>query len=126
MRTLCNTQNLLLAATLITLSARTPQPQTKAQAPVLSEAYVDETAARVMAEYQIPGMAIAVVKDGNVVHMKGYGEREFGTGQAVTPTTLFKIASVSKNFTTAALARLVDEGKIAWDDPVKKHIPEFK
>lgn len=126
MRTLCSTQNLLLAATLITLSACTPQPQTNAQAPVLSEAYVDETAARVMAEYHIPGMAIAVVKDGNVVHMKGYGEREFGTGQAVTPTTLFKIASVSKNFTTTALARLVDEGKIAWDDPVKKHIPEFK
>lgn len=126
MRTFCSPQKLLLAATFLTLNACSPQPTLAPPAQILSEAYVDETAARVMAEYQIPGMAIAIVQDGNVIHMKGYGEREFGSGEAVTPTTLFKIASVTKNFTTAALARLVDDGKIAWDDPVKKHMPEFK
>lgn len=126
MHSFTSTSTLILATTFFVLSGCAPEPQPESNTSVLSEAYVDQAAEHIMAEYQIPGMAVAVVQDGNVVHMKGYGEREFGTGLSVTPTTLFKIASVSKNFTTAALARLVDEGKIAWDDPVRKHMPEFK
>lgn len=113
---------LALSAALVCSSA----DATSRTAITMNEAYIDQTAARVMRDYQVPGMAIAVVENNETVFIKGYGEREFGTAQAVTPQTLFKIASVTKNFTTAALARLVDAGHIHWDDPVKKHLPDFK
>ncbi len=87
---------------------------------------IDEYAGRVLKEFDVPGMAVAVVKDGKVILAKGYGVREIGKPEPVTPDTLFGIASNSKAFTTAALAMLVDEGKIAWDDPVIKHLPMFQ
>lgn len=87
---------------------------------------IDEYAARVLKEFDVPGMAVAVVKDGKVILAKGYGVREIGKPEPVTADTLFGIASNSKAFTTAALAMLVDEGKIAWDDPVIKHLPTFQ
>lgn len=72
------------------------------------------------------GMAIAVVKDDKVVSAKGYGIRELGKPDKVDPDTVFAIASNSKAFTTAALAILVDEKKIAWDDKVSKYLPDFE
>ena len=71
------------------------------------------------------GVAIAVVKDGKVVHLKGYGVRSINSGEKVDEHTLFAIASNSKAFTTTALAMLVEEGKITWQDKVVDHIPEF-
>ena len=81
---------------------------------------------RVMKTFDVPGIAIAIVKDGNVVATRGFGVRKLGQPAPVDGKTLFEIASNSKAFTAAALAMLVDEGKLAWDDPVTKHLPDFQ
>jgi len=74
----------------------------------------------------LAGIAVAVVKDGKVIHSKGYGIASLKGNEKVDENTLFAIASNSKAFTTAALAILVDEGKLKWQDKVVDHIPEFK
>jgi CubicO group peptidase (beta-lactamase class C family) len=71
-------------------------------------------------------MAIAVVKDGQVLLARGYGVRRTGDTTRVDANTLFQIASNTKAFTTALLAQLVDSGRIAWDDPVTKYLPWFQ
>jgi CubicO group peptidase (beta-lactamase class C family) len=73
-----------------------------------------------------PGLALAIVEDGKPVHVKGYGGRAKGSAAPVGPATLFEIGSTSKAFTAAALAILVDEGKLKWDDRVVDHMPEFQ
>lgn len=77
-------------------------------------------------DWEVPGMAVAIVKDGEIIFSKGYGTRNVETGEPVDPNTLFAIASNSKSFTTAALAMLVDEGKINWNDKVREYLPWFK
>ena len=77
-------------------------------------------------DWKIPGMAVGIVKDGEVVYAKGFGEKLLGSGEAIDANTIFSISSVSKNMTAAALAILVDEGKIDWDDKITKHIPWFQ
>lgn len=77
-------------------------------------------------DWKIPGMAVGIVKDGEVVFAKGFGEKLLGSGEAVDANTIFSIASVSKNMTAAALGILVDEGKIGWDDQITQHIPWFQ
>ncbi len=87
---------------------------------------LDADVARVRREFDVPGLAIAVVKDGKVLVARGFGVRALGRPAAVDAQTLFEVASNSKAFTAAALAMLVDEGKLAWDDPVTKHLPGFQ
>jgi CubicO group peptidase (beta-lactamase class C family) len=87
---------------------------------------IDALAQKSLEQFHVAGLAIAVVKDGKVIHSKGYGVKSMVTKQPVDPRTNFQIASNSKAFTAAALAILIDEGKISWKDKVKKHIPEFK
>lgn len=77
-------------------------------------------------EWEIPGMAIGIVKNGEVIYAKGFGEKQLGSGEKVDANTVFSIASVSKNMTAAALGILVDEGKINWDDKITQHIPWFQ
>ena len=89
-------------------------------------AEIDTYAQKVMADWKQPGMAIAIVKDDKVVFAKGYGTRELGKVAPVDADTVFAIASNSKAFTTAALAMLVDEKKIAWNDKVSKYLPDFQ
>ncbi len=81
---------------------------------------------RALKAFDVPGMAIAVVKDGKVVVAQGFGVRKLGEPTPVDGKTLFEVASNSKAFTAATLAMLVDEGKIAWNDPVTKHLPGFQ
>ncbi|KQQ47709.1 serine hydrolase [Duganella sp. Leaf126] len=76
--------------------------------------------------FDVPGIAIAIVKDGKVVTTRGYGVRKLGDPAPVDGKTLFEVASNSKGFTAAALAMLVDEGKLKWDDPVSMHLPGFQ
>src|SRR5690606_22585531 len=64
----------------------------------------------------VPGMAIAIVEDGEIVHAKGYGVRALGTGEPVDADTIFPTGSTGKAVTAAALAILVDDGKLGWDD----------
>ena len=95
-----------------------------AQEPAAAVDFADN-ARRAMEAYDATGMTAAVMVDGKVVFETALGTVEEGSGQPVTRDTLFPIASISKAFTTTALAILVDRGQIAWDDPVRKHIPEF-
>lgn len=79
-----------------------------------------------MTEWQVPGCAISIVKDGQVLWTAGLGQKNTTTKQFVTPQTLFPIASCSKSFTAAAMAILVDEGKVDWNKPVKYYLPDFE
>ena len=92
----------------------------------LSSAQIDTLAERARRAFDVPGIAVAVIKDGKVIHSKGYGVRSLNTKEKVDENTLFGIASNSKAFTAAALGILIDEGKLKWDDKVRDHIPEFK
>ena len=87
---------------------------------------IDAYAAKAGQEWKVPGFAVAIVKDDKVVFVKGYGVRELGKPEPVDKDTLFAVASNTKAFTSAALATLVDEGKLRWDDPVTKYLPGFQ
>ena len=91
-----------------------------------SKRSIEATIERTMQEFQVPGMAVSVVYDGELYYAGGHGFLETGTESKVDDQTLFQIASVSKAFTAATLAILVDDGKLAWDDPVIDYLPEFR
>ncbi|MBB6130964.1 serine hydrolase [Mucilaginibacter lappiensis] len=99
-------------------------PSVFAQVP--SEIQIDSIAQRGMRLFQVPGLAVGIIKDGKLIYSKGFGVRSLRTQLPVTSKTLFGIASNTKAFTAAALGLLVDEGKLQWDDKVIKYIPEFK
>ena len=106
----------LLAATRVSAPAqRPPSP------PPDLDAYVT----RALREFQVPGAAVAIVKDGRVVLARGYGIRRVGDTATVDARTRFGIASNTKAFTATALALLVEEGKLAWDAPVVRYLPWF-
>lgn len=86
---------------------------------------LDADVARALQQFRVPGASICIVKDGQVVLAKGFGVRKLGDPAPVDADTLFQVASNTKAFTTAALAILVDEKKLAWDDKVTKHLPSF-
>jgi CubicO group peptidase (beta-lactamase class C family) len=92
----------------------------------ISSAEVDKLALDAIKKFNVAGIAIAIVKDGKVIHKKGYGVRSADTKLPVDEHTNFQIASNSKAFTTAALSILIDEGKLNWKDKVKTYLPEFK
>ena len=79
----------------------------------------------VVARYHLPGIALGVIDHGKVVYTATRGETVAGSGRKIDADTLFKIASNSKAMTTALLGRLVDQGKLRWDDPVTKYLPDF-
>ncbi|QRM89940.1 serine hydrolase [Lacinutrix sp. WUR7] len=91
----------------------------------VSSKQIDSIVNYAMTKFNVAGTAIAVVKDGKIIHNKGYGVKSIATKEPVNEHTQFAIASNSKAFTTAGLAILVEEGKINWEDKVKDHIPEF-
>ena len=77
-------------------------------------------------QWDVPGLAITVVKDNKVIFKKGYGVRELGRPEAVDTQTLFACASTTKAMTVTLLGILVDEGKLSWNDPVSKYLPELQ
>ncbi|HZS08205.1 MAG TPA: serine hydrolase [Blastocatellia bacterium] len=110
-----------LALLLITLSAA--RISAAQEAPLQG---FDDYVNKARAEWAVPGLAVAVVKDDKVVFARGYGVRKLGDPAPVNERTIFAIGSATKAFTAAALAMLVDEGKIRWDDPVTKHLKGFQ
>ena len=79
-----------------------------------------------MPTYNVPGAALALVKDGNIVLTKGYGYRDLEINAPVTTETLFNIGSISKSFTALGIAQLVDQHQVDLDTPVLRYIPEFR
>jgi CubicO group peptidase (beta-lactamase class C family) len=114
-----------IALVLTALSPAAEQVRTQTPASVLPPGF-DALVARAMKTFEVPGMAIAVVKDGQVVLAKGYGVRRLGEPTPVDARTLFGIASNTKAFTATALGLLVEEGKIEWDGPVVRYLPWFQ
>jgi CubicO group peptidase (beta-lactamase class C family) len=86
----------------------------------------DEVVIDAMKKFEVPGMAIAVVKNKEVIYAKGFGMRDVEKQLSVTADTLFAIGSSSKAFTTFVLGTLVDEGRIEWDKPARNYIQWFK
>ncbi len=87
---------------------------------------LDRYVTSVMEFTQVPGVAIAVVKDDEAVLAQGYGFLEVDKDAAVDENTLFAIASVTKSFTATALGILVDEGKLSWDQPLSRYLPQLR
>jgi CubicO group peptidase (beta-lactamase class C family) len=87
---------------------------------------LDDYVTKAMADWEVPGLAIAIVKDDSVVLAKGFGVRKLGETPPVDAGTLFAIGSTSKAFTAAALAILVDEGKLNWDDAATEYLPSLE
>lgn len=104
----------------------TAVPAPEAVAPAAALAGLDEFVAGAMKDWKVPGVAVAVVKDGQVILSKGYGTRDADKQLPVTPKTLFAIGSITKSFTVTALGMLADDGKLDWDKPVREYLPEFR
>jgi CubicO group peptidase (beta-lactamase class C family) len=110
------------------IHAKTPQT-TKKKKPVAEKIdlkNLDAMCQKALSDFNVPGMAVGIVKDGQVILSKGFGVKNTQSQARVDEQTQFAIASNSKSFTAAALAILVDQGKLSWDDPVKKHLPYFE
>lgn len=102
--------------------AEEPSAPTSATAAQIYDPIVEDSYAR----FHLPGLAVGVIEDGKIVYTKTMGERVAGSGEKIDADTLFKIGSNSKAMTTALLGRLVDQGKLRWDDPVTKYLPDFR
>lgn len=110
----------LLAALPAAVSAGVAEPR-----PV-DTAAVDRAFDATVERYHLPGLAVGIVEDGEVVYTRTAGELAAGSGERIDADTLFKIASNTKAMTTGLLARLVDAGKLDWTDPVTKYLPDFR
>lgn len=86
----------------------------------------DSILEELLQKWNVTGMSVALVKDGEVLCAKGYGLRNRETGAPMTERTVMPIGSVTKTFTALALGMLVDEGKLDWDKPVREYIPWLK
>lgn len=122
----------LCAAVLLAVSPLVSQSQpgkpaaAKAISPTAPLGDFDAYVAQTMKEWKVPGVAIAVVKDGKVLLSRGYGLRDTQKNLPVTTRTMFPIASITKSFTVATLATLSTEGKLDWDKPVRDSLPDFR
>jgi len=114
----------LLAILLASDVGHAAAAQAAGQKPTLGD--FDAYVAEIMKDWKVPGLAVAVVEDGKVVLLKGYGYRDVEKKLPVTTRTLFGIGSISKSFTVTSMGMLVDEGKLDWDKPVRNYLPAFK
>ena len=114
-----------LAALLLAPSAICAQAADESEVEAEAEAIAREVD-QAVGRYHLPGIAVGVVRDGQVIARITRGETEIGTGEKIDSESVFKIASNSKAMTAALLARLVDQGKLNWDDPVTRHLPDFR
>jgi CubicO group peptidase (beta-lactamase class C family) len=120
----CPAAALLVALCLTGQAAAKPEVTPAKVAAAIEQ--LEAAAVKAQKRSGVPGLAIAVVHNDRVVYLKGFGVRQAGTAQAVTPGTVFPLASVAKPLATTALAALVGEKVISWDDPVVKRLPGFR
>ncbi len=122
----------VLVALLTALSTLPPALQAQARAaarpapPSPDLAAFDAYVAKGVSDWEIPGLAISIVKGDSVIFAKGYGVRRLGSAEPVDAHTLFAIGSTTKAMTAASLGMLVDEGKVAWDEPVVTYLPKLQ
>lgn len=114
-------KNTFLLFLALLLSASLP-----AQPLPFSKTEFEKLVMQVMKEYEVPGISIALVKDGNVILTKGFGKRKLGMSAPVDEHTVFGIASNTKAFTATAMALLAEEGKLSWNDRVIDYLPWFR
>jgi CubicO group peptidase (beta-lactamase class C family) len=86
---------------------------------------MDRFIAKAMKDFDIPGTSVAIIQAGKVVYRKSFGVKKFGGKEAVTPNTLFMIGSTTKPLTTLMLAKMIEKGKLTWDTPIVKVLPQF-
>jgi CubicO group peptidase (beta-lactamase class C family) len=113
----------LLSALVVTLVCVVPLRAPASDDPL---AGLDAAIESAREQWHAPGLAVAIVKDDKVVYLRGFGTKHLGRNDPVDPHTLFTLASTTKAFTAMALGLLVDDGKLLWDDPVVKYLPEFR
>lgn len=114
---------LVLVVAIAAIAALPARADSRAVAPALDTAAIDQTLTKLMAEQNIPGVSIAIVHKGELRYAKGYGKANIEHDIAATPDTVFAIASVSKPLIALGVAKLVEQGKLAWNDPIQKHLP---
>lgn len=112
-----------LAVLVVTLVVCLP---VSAQFVTVNAKNLDTVVLGTMKAWQVPGLALAIVHNDRIVYINGYGVKDIAKPDPVTPETLFQIASTSKAFTSTAIAMLVDEGKVNWDDSVRQHVDYFR
>src|SRR5262249_35921956 len=105
--------------------ATEPIDKSKHSSPTEQAAALDALMRRALEAWEVPGASLVIVQDGKVTYLRGYGVRELGRQDAVTAETVFATGAGTKAFTATGAAMLVDEGKMAWDDPVRKHVEFF-
>ena len=120
-----NTRRAIAAILLPALASFATAPALKAQQSAAPPPDFDAYVSKVLATFQVPGVAVAIVKDGKVVLAKGFGIKRLGDPAPVDAFTRFGIASNTKAFTATALAMLVERGKVEWDAPVTRYLPDF-
>ncbi|WP_411894094.1 serine hydrolase [Winogradskyella sp. A2] len=92
----------------------------------LKNSELDQLISETLTTFEVPGISVGIIKDGEIVYAKGHGVRSLTNKKNMDDNTLVGVASNSKGFTCFALAMMIDEGKLNWDDPVRKYIPEFQ
>ncbi len=92
----------------------------------IKEKELDKLIKETLTTFDVPGISVGILKDGELVYAKGHGVRSLTNKKDMNDNTLVGVASNSKGFTCFALAMMVDAGKLNWDDKVRKHIPEFQ
>jgi CubicO group peptidase (beta-lactamase class C family) len=122
------TLGLLAALTFGTAACTAHPPGSGGAQPTQSsmERSIDAAFEDVYSRYRLPGLALGVVRNNELIYTRTAGETIAGSGQRVDNSTIFKIASNSKAMTTGVLARLVDDGKLRWEDPVTRYLPQFR
>ncbi|GLR19972.1 serine hydrolase [Portibacter lacus] len=111
---------LILTSTLVVLASVSSKAQQGQYKEI--ENYIEEA----RKSWEIPGLAVALIKDGEVVYKNGFGVKELNKPGRVDENTVFSVASNTKAFTSMAVGILVQQGKLSWDDPVIKHLPDFQ
>src|SRR5246127_699659 len=109
---------LVLWANLCVAQSSEPTPKSLAD--------FDALVTKAMADSKVPGMSVAIVRDGKVIYAKGFGYRDVERKLPVTTDTIFAIGSISKSFTSLIFGTLNDEGKVDWDKPVRAYLPTFQ
>ena len=121
-RWICILDLLFTLAILLPASAQVAPSQQRPGVPDDLEQFIPAQ----MQKWKVPGVAIAVVQNGQVIYSHGFGLRDVKSNLPVTTKTIFAIGSISKSFTSLSMGMLNDEGKLAWDNPVRQYLPEFQ